>query len=481
MCSLPTIITPQTSLNDILAILNRLSTEKYSNASILKWLADYVAPASIIVVDAKELSNKRPKSIKLVMREYDSLSLPDKIEDIIGGRIMFKCNVYAKLNEFYLLRYQCRGVVIDIKNMRILAMPPQPFRYSYEIATVDNNLRRGYYDIYKVRDGTTITLYYYDGSLRMSTASSIDISRQIWNNDKTFLEMFYESASQVPGFIENTQLTVEDVKSPAPCSITTANNSKYLKWKIAPYYSVTFGFRHQNIQPIKDDPSTIWLIRIYNMKTREDVNMLPELVNVPRNETIDSSNIQSVNDLYKLFEHDVRDAVTSSKFNYGYFLNAKNDNINLRSYNRVLIASKLHSIIEKFFYEKVRFNGTLLLGENKYLFNILRLILTMNYNAGSMQRLNAICDLVPEYKRLRDECIKYIDILADRIQHCIRNPTGISNETNSVVICLYNHIITNEPDLISSPHNAGFLIRSYIQSTKYLGDIYQAILQEMKE
>jgi hypothetical protein len=216
------------------------------------------------------------------------------------------------------------------------------------------------------------------------------------------------------------------------------------------------------------------------MRKAEEAELY-QLSKIPRNEPIDETTIHSLTDLHILCSNDIQNAVTNDIYNYGYFLSAKKGTNmkDLRSYNRVLIPSNLYEVIEKFFYARIKHNGKLLTGDHKKLYNILSLLLSSSYNKRSEQRLYAICELIPECKRLRDECIKYIDILVDKIQSCIRNPSGIEDISSPIVIKIYNSILENEPDLISSTFDVNFLIRSYIQSKMYLDSLYESILQDI--
>ena len=125
---------------------------------------------------------------------------------------------------------QCNGVVLEYPTWNVLALPARmfgpPVRNRY--INIDD------YTIYDVKDGTTITLYWYIDQWRLSSTNGYDVTDLRWMGDITYMQAFNEIAAAYPEF-----------------SLDKLDKNK----------SYTIGFRHHKFHPLLTDPQKMWLIQ----------------------------------------------------------------------------------------------------------------------------------------------------------------------------------------------------------------------------
>ena len=175
-------------------------------------------------------------------------------------RLFFKVNILDTSIKKTKFRYYSKGMVLDELENKLLSIPSLPLNYyehvnktSFNELYINNN-----YDIIYAKNGTSVTLYDFNGTINMSTGKSYNISNYYWSGDKTFSQMFYESAQTNQEFVTNTKLNLSD--------------NGHINWNIPENYCVTFGFSHTNIHKCIEK-NDIWLIRCIDRDSKEDVEL----------------------------------------------------------------------------------------------------------------------------------------------------------------------------------------------------------------
>ena len=390
------------------------------------------------------------------LQEYLS---PAKI-DIIkthDGRVLFTTNMFDTSVKRYKIRYQSRGLILDELDNTILSIPSKCHSHYNNI--IKNDIKKLYdtnrYSVVKARDGTTITIYNFNGTYHISTGRSSDITHYYWNGNKTFAQMFYESAQSNSDFIKSTNLCLTD----------TGN----IKWNIPPNYCVTLGFRHQNIHQNKNDPNNVWLIRCYDKDKHEDIKH-PNLSSLVENEYEEEDLTWQ-----KLIQKCNRPQKTDQYENfYGYILVAKphlTDPPISIDLERVFIPSTLYQTLQHFFYSFHKNLADSLDHQNRYIYSIFRNILLSNQN---FLKLLYELDLSYEVKVQKYE--NFINMVATKV--CSRFQDLESNKDNiydEFITEIMNKLKKDENDLDINDPNSYKLINDYVRNShnaKALTDIY---------
>lgn len=347
-----------------------------------------------------------------------------------------------------LIQYMTRGLVIEVPSGKLLTYPRQSIVYgdiqnNDKMEKLKNNICN--YTVYAARDGTTVSLYTYKGSLCMATKSSWDISRNLWNGKISFAEMFYHAASKTEGVIKDLGLTI-------------TNNR--LSWNIPDNISVTFGMRHHAIHVLDSDPEYIWLINATNMDTLDDVT-LPQLERVEK-EIIISDPV-----LHKMLltcntAIDVALRSNNTQLTYGYILKSKTHNM--------FLPSTLYDLLRTCLYEPVNSIPSYM-GSNRFMYNLISIML--------LQKTNDIAKLV--------KLLPWIDGDIHRIQNFIQNLCDevkkylhskcLNKNISALASRIGDIIAVNESDYVLVLDTAQYdIIPSYIYGPDYISDIYNAFI-----
>ncbi len=154
-------------------------------------------------------------------------------------RIMLTTNRHASPYDRE-LDSQCNGVVLTYPQCKLLALCQRNFHPRPKIRVLAEHIKE--YDIYPINDGTTITLYYYNGKWRISSTNGIDIGDFKWVGTSTYMEA-------VNGAMKKYNVSCDNLN-------------------VA--YSYTIGFRCVDYHPLIDPAApTCWVIQICDLEKYE--------------------------------------------------------------------------------------------------------------------------------------------------------------------------------------------------------------------
>jgi len=146
------------------------------------------------------------------------------------------------------LDYEASGVIVDTRDWSVIAKPPANVA---QYATEHVKHSAAYADlrgeVYPVRDGTTITLYYHGGSWAMGTRRSLNMFSNVWIGHKKYSEIFKEC--------------LDHSLASKPRSLGAYLGTLDRDW------SYTVGFAHPEHHPAESKPS-VWLISCYSRVQR---------------------------------------------------------------------------------------------------------------------------------------------------------------------------------------------------------------------
>jgi hypothetical protein len=100
--------------------------------------------------------------------------------DEVGKRMVFHLDNNAKVSQ---LTQGCNGLVLERDSWKPLVIPPFTSNGGQPNCTIVNQfLKDDHYDIYPVQDGTLINVYWYEGTWRISTTRSYDVTTLKFTN-----------------------------------------------------------------------------------------------------------------------------------------------------------------------------------------------------------------------------------------------------------------------------------------------------------
>ena len=145
------------------------------------------------------------------------------------------------------------GLVIDTRTWAIIAAPPLALNPRPVAAVVDARLAAGDYEVYRVNDGTVVTLYSSEhpqlGRVwSMATINGYDVSPLRWMGPLTFAEVFFDLATRLyPAFVAAAGARLE--------------GGRLAFDGLDPASTYVIGFRHHNFHPLRADGERMWLIQ----------------------------------------------------------------------------------------------------------------------------------------------------------------------------------------------------------------------------
>src|SRR5277367_3970935 len=120
------------------------------------------------------------------------------------------------------LARMCNGLILEWPTWNVLALPPPVL---LPLSSIGRDYDMNEFAIYEIKDGTTVTLYWYADRWCMGSANGIDISNYTWFDPVTTFRTALDEvlSGSCPGF-----------------DWATLNKNK----------SYTIGFRHNKFHPL---------------------------------------------------------------------------------------------------------------------------------------------------------------------------------------------------------------------------------------
>jgi len=378
----------------------------------------------------------------ILVKELDKYEI--SIQTYTDGKALLIANLFDKSTSNIAIKYIARGLVYDQLKNDILSIPYRSVRHLDNCKTtlVEEYMSKNYYDISLAQDGTTITLYEFEGNINIATGKSADVSQMFWNGDKTFSEMLYESIeNSCPDLIKDTKMTID--------------NSKNIHWNIPKNYCVTLGFRHHDIHPFKEDPMDVWLYQCIDRNTNV-IHSLPQLKSLSKNTKLEKI---SYNDMIKKCNRNQR--LNRIDIFYGYILDSNNENV-LNDYKKIFIPSSFYKLLMHFFYKSVGITDEQITHENRYQFNIFYNILNFNNDYISLLKEN-----FTGFNKIIRGYIEFIDSIVVKICNTLQTNdqnTGIYKE---FIDKITSRLLKNEKDINVNDISTNKVVKDYVYDTTY--------------
>ncbi len=238
------------------------------------------------------LMNARPTDINVVLEEFPAAKI-DQSETITGRFLLYTLNRGALHT---MLHKQANGIVLLFNasvapQWSVLVTPPLRFRtpYKFEGSLSD-------YEIYLMKDGTIVSLYYYNNQWAIATARSYCINEQIWASDVKYIDVVTEVLAKY-------NINMDDLD------------------KTKSYY---FGFHHPAYHPFTKE--------VYAWNIFKD-NLLP----IDNHVQVNSITLDEINNNNVLAMKRYVSSKEQTDLHYGYILRNGTDDVCLQStlYNNI--------------------------------------------------------------------------------------------------------------------------------------------------
>lgn len=321
------------------------------------------------------------------------------------GRILLAVQRYnTRLDFNNPIVQKCGGIIMEYGTWKILAMPPYPANPRVKLSAIDASE----YTVRVIRDGTTITLYYYEDAWHIATANGISVGPLVWLGKKTYQEVFDECMAMYPDFSLD---------------------------KLKKDHSYTIGFRHPEYHPFK--PSTeAWFIQSYDT-VNKTISCTSD-IGIPEQTIVD----MSMNEIIKSSKNADTLFIDSGVVNFGYVMRHKTNPMG--RFSNIIIESSMMKWLKLFVYNdkegRLNAKSTDYVGaKNRLNYVALKAYLDIKHSKFFIH-------LFPQYKPIYEKVIELISNLAIAIKSTKSNVQNTPyNKVIDVVlpqIIEHNHINT---------------------------------------
>lgn len=280
------------------------------------------------------------------------------------------------------ITHQCDGIVIN-NSGDVLALPLQrynPFANHGRVATA---LAAGKYTVQKVFDGSIVTLYYYNSSWRISSASGYDVTNIKWIGDKTYDETLKE-------------LLPADFYS-----------------KLDTDKCYTIGFRHLSFHPLQSDPARVWFMQAVDLGALNCDSPHEVYISDGPLPSIEQVEVKNLDGLVEENARALAGYYSTGNLHYGYML--RGDFAELGDIANVMLESTLMKAVRQIFYNNTKHIERIkLTNENRIKHIALRAYLTHNQKYDFIQ-------LFPQFKSHYDSFDSIFKDIMSNVKSALRS------------------------------------------------------------
>ena len=332
---------------------------------------------------------------------------------------------------------QCNGVVLEFPSWKICAIPPKMFSPKFRHDRILANLSD--YQIYKIKDGTTVTLYWYDEKWCLSSANGFEVNNYKWMGESTYFSAFCDVAAQYPEF-----------------SLDNLDKTK----------SYTIGFRHESFQPLLADKRDIWFIQscdiVRGNETYEIIYLSnTENIGIPAQDTITYCGENIIHTIYDENSSALTKFINpAAAIHYGFILRSVSG-----TNPDIIFESELLKTIRRLFYDlpKHKFtDATRITGvvtpQNRLEYIILRAYL-------SHKSRYLFIDLFPQYAQFYKKYDIKFNMLSNKVIRLLRDKNIGASKLNAstkkmdiLALELAKYIESQEHVNVMNEHGPGIVL-----------------------
>jgi hypothetical protein len=417
------------------------------------------------------LEKKSDKDIEFIRSFFYRNYIKTHVEDTIteSKRMIFMTNKNHSDFSNPIVQ-ECNGLIIEANEnkYRALVVPILKFHSSYRKSDVNHLYKESLYALYKVIDGTTVNLYYYNGSWRISTANGYDVSNLNFINTKTYSDVLVELFNLYPNFTFD---------------------------KLQTHKCYTLIFTYTEFHAFNVNNNSIVFVQSVDLNefnnNKKLVISYDDDIGVPFQQELTTT--KSLNDIYNETYHAYNNYLKTGVVNFGYILRSKNQS-RTRQHNHILIESSLMSSIRKLMYNNSIYNDLiksdflkeLNLNYNKMQINVLQAYLNVNTMAkfnklfpqfsNEIKKINIVVKhIIPKYILLNKTVLhdNYLNIHKilnnEMLLNCRQLPDNNITDIhkfNKMIVLLYSDLVT--ANLNFDVFEIEFIISDFITNIKFI-------------
>jgi hypothetical protein len=399
------------------------------------------------------------------------------------GRMIFHTAVNNRFNQSNdWLNLTCNGLVVDVNNLKVLAIPQLNCISHIEMSTVNTYMYHDLYDIYKINEGTIINIYWWNNAWVISTSKGYDLTDKTpMSGSKTYKEMLaeilkrnydekeliidralYEKSYMIKDPLDTNETILKDLHfvepTPEDLFYNLLDNEN----------SYTFGFKHPSMHPFRecksDDIYNMWFVQSVNLKTCVVNNEFKNNLNIGRQTRL-THKVKNIKELYTKLNraYDDFDFDYINKINYGYIFKSRNFT-HTREYSVILLESSLMKNLRMFCYNKNIIKNVQESNYDQYLYMIVHSYLK-NTNHKKFKRM------FPQYLETYKKLKKITQEIINDVKEIKMSP-----ELSCEVECTYKNSINIYSTLVGKCDSFDrTIIKSFIRNIMWV-DIYYEIL-----
>ena len=281
----------------------------------------------------KYISELKDKSLSEIRTDVHKKGILSSYND--DGRMIFYTSKNSRFLKFadntqQNMWLECNGLVLDVKNMKPLVIPPPSYVSNIDSYQVNDFIKEDLYDIYHIEDGTIISLYYWGGKWNISTARGYNMSDVKWGKltyEEVLKDVLELYRIQLYKFYESLD-----------------KNRCY-----------TFGFKHESMHPFKggatDPINKMWFVQSVELSTGSISNKLDPKIGIPNQKkyTFPADKQKNTKTLFHTVCRCLEYYLQSGVVNYGFILRSKDpDKTGL--YTHIILESSLLQKIRQLYY-----------------------------------------------------------------------------------------------------------------------------------
>lgn len=347
---------------------------------------------------------------------------------------------------------QCNGVVLEYPSWNILSVPSAMFDPTMKT----NAVVLSDYTVYDIKDGTTVTLYWYANQITpdesrwcLSSTNGFEMNDIKWMGPTPYYEAFMETAKAYPAF-----------------SLDKLNKK----------CSYTIGFRFQDFHPLRDEKSPkMWLIQATNVDGCK-LSINKDNIGIPIQSPANLPKIPP-NELFKWMKEKNAAALnrytlsskTSAEIHYGFVLRSKTN------HSDFILESELLKSVRTLMYNmpKRHHNEALqITAQNRVEYTTLRAYLS--YRTSSL-----FITLFPQFNKYYQKYDTIFKKLSNKIISLLKNnrrdrdvatageKVTLDTRINDTALLMVKHIESNNQINVMDAQGAN-IINDFIRDLKYL-------------
>lgn len=334
-----------------------------------------------------------------------------------GGRIIIYPNRFLSDGSKPLIRH-CNGIILEQETWKIIAYPSAPLSLNYNVEILRSTFNAS--TILAADDGTTVLLYHWCGTWRISTNKAYDVTHmKPFGIDMEYMVALKESLAKYPEFsFDNLDTEL----------------------------SYAIGFHHCDYHPFSADTENhAWFIDAF---TKEGKTSMVD-IHVPRQSVVE---FDSLDDLLIKSRSALDDFLNGNTPVYGYLLDTP--------IGRFLLESTLMREIRNCFYN----NYVIKQLQNEPSWNKLNYVCLMQYTRDS----KLFTKLFPQYKSKYSFINETIKTLCADVLNAIRCKNA---EPKTVIVTIVENNmrkIMSSKIIIAYPNS----IQDYILSENMINVLY---------